>query len=218
VTKVHYEAVRFAQEGVQILLIGHEGHEEVVGTSGEAPEHITIVDGPGAVADLAVPDPARVAWLSQTTLSVDETNETVEALRSKFPLLIDPPSDDICYATQNRQEAVKAIAAESELMIVVGSSNSSNSVRLVEVALTAGAGAAHLVDFAREIDEAWLVGVRTVGVTSGASVPEILVRGVVDWLAERGFTDVEEVSSAQESLLFALPPELRRDLKTAGRS
>jgi len=215
---VHYEAVRFAQEGVQILLIGHEGHEEVVGTSGEAPEHITIVDGPGAVADLAVPDPARVAWLSQTTLSVDETNETVEALRSKFPLLIDPPSDDICYATQNRQEAVKAIAAESELMIVVGSSNSSNSVRLVEVALTAGAGAAHLVDFAREIDEAWLVGVRTVGVTSGASVPEILVRGVVDWLAERGFTDVEEVSSAQESLLFALPPELRRDLKTAGRS
>ena len=218
VTKVHYEAVRFAQEGVQILLIGHEGHEEVVGTSGEAPEHITIVDGPAAVADLAVPDPARVAWLSQTTLSVDETNETVEALRSKFPLLIDPPSDDICYATQNRQEAVKAIAAESELMIVVGSSNSSNSVRLVEVALTAGAGAAHLVDFAREIDDAWLVGVRTVGVTSGASVPEILVRGVVDWLAERGFTDVEEVSSATESLLFALPPELRRDLTTAGRS
>ena len=213
VTKVHHEARRFAEEGFEILLIGHEGHEEVVGTSGEAPEHITLVDGPGAVADLELDDPTRVAWLSQTTLSVDETNETVDALRTRFPLLLDPPSDDICYATQNRQEAIKAVAAESELVIVVGSRNSSNSVRLVEVALTAGARAAYLVDYAAEIDEAWLDGVRTVGVTSGASVPEVLVRGVVDWLAERGYGDVQEISSAEEHLLFALPPELRRDLK-----
>ncbi len=216
VTKVHHEARRFAEEGFEILLIGHEGHEEVVGTSGEAPEHITLVSGPGAVDSLELADPTRVAWLSQTTLSVDETNETVGALRSKFPLLLDPPSDDICYATQNRQEAIKVVAAESDLVIVVGSRNSSNSVRLVEVALSAGAGAAHLVDYADEIEDAWLAGVETVGVTSGASVPEVLVRGVVDWLAERGYGDVREVSSAEEHLLFALPPELRRDLKKQG--
>ncbi|HEY5032575.1 MAG TPA: 4-hydroxy-3-methylbut-2-enyl diphosphate reductase, partial [Actinomycetes bacterium] len=155
VTKVHHEARRFAEEGFEILLIGHEGHEEVVGTSGEAPEHITLVDGPGAVDSLELADPTRVAWLSQTTLSVDETNETVGALRRKFPLLLDPPSDDICYATQNRQEAIKVVAAESDLVIVVGSRNSSNSVRLVEVALSAGAGAAHLVDHADEIEDAW---------------------------------------------------------------
>ena len=213
VTKVHHEARRFAEEGFEILLIGHEGHEEVVGTSGEAPEHITLVDGPASVAALELADPTRVAWLSQTTLSVDETNETVEALRTRFPLLLDPPSDDICYATQNRQEAIKIVAAESDLVIVVGSRNSSNSVRLVEVALAAGAGAAYLVDYAAEIEEAWLEGVSTVGVTSGASVPEVLVRGVVDWLAERGYGDVQEISSAEEHLLFALPPELRRDLK-----
>jgi 4-hydroxy-3-methylbut-2-enyl diphosphate reductase len=213
VTKVHHEARRFAEEGFEILLIGHEGHEEVVGTSGEAPEHITLVDGPGAVASLELADPTRVAWLSQTTLSVDETNETVDALRTRFPLLLDPPSDDICYATQNRQEAIKVVAAESDLVIVVGSRNSSNSVRLVEVALAAGAAAAYLVDYAAEIDAAWLDGVSTVGVTSGASVPEVLVRGVVDWLAEHGYGDVQEVSSAEEHLLFALPPELRRDLK-----
>jgi 4-hydroxy-3-methylbut-2-enyl diphosphate reductase len=218
VTKVHMEARRFANEGYQILLIGHEGHEEVVGTAGEAPQHITLVDGPEAAAGLELADPDHVAWLSQTTLSVDETNQTVSALRARFPALVDPPSDDICYATQNRQEAVKAIAAESELVVVVGSDNSSNSVRLVEVARAAGARAAYLVDSAAEIDGRWLDGVRTVGVTSGASVPEILVRGVLDRLAEHGFDDVKEVRSADETLLFALPPELRRDLRAAERA
>ncbi len=218
VTKVHVEARRFAEEGFQILLIGHEGHEEVVGTAGEAPEHITLVDGPSAAAGIEVADEGRVAWLSQTTLSVDETSETVRALRERFPAMIDPPSDDICYATQNRQEAVKVVAAGSDLVIVVGSKNSSNSVRLVEVALTAGAAAARLVDAAAEIDDAWLEGVTTVGVTSGASVPELLVEGVLAWLAERGYADVQEVRSAEEHLLFALPPELRRDLKAARTS
>jgi 4-hydroxy-3-methylbut-2-enyl diphosphate reductase len=218
VTKVHNEARRFADEGFQILLIGHEGHEEVVGTSGEAPDHITLVDSPAAAATVSVPDPDRVAWLSQTTLSVDETTETVEALRGRFPALLDPPSDDICYATQNRQESVKEIAARSQLVLVVGSRNSSNSVRLVEVARSAGADAAYLVDEAAEIDDAWLDGVTTVGLTSGASVPEILVRGVLEHLAARGFGQVEEVRSAEEHLLFALPPELRRDLKAAERS
>jgi 4-hydroxy-3-methylbut-2-enyl diphosphate reductase len=215
VTKVHHEARRFAADDYDILLIGHEGHEEVIGTTGEAPEHIHLVDGPGDVDNIVVRDPDKVAWLSQTTLSVDETLETVRLLRERFPALLDPPSDDICYATQNRQIAVKEIAAESELVIVVGSTNSSNSVRLVEVALEAGASAAHLVDRAFDIQEAWLEGVSTVGVTSGASVPEILVRGVLDWLAERGFGEVREVVSAEESLLFALPPELRRDMKAA---
>jgi 4-hydroxy-3-methylbut-2-en-1-yl diphosphate reductase len=218
VTKVHMEARRFADEGYRILLIGHEGHEEVVGTSGEAPEDITIVDGPEAVADLEVPDQSRVAWLSQTTLSVDETEQTVHALRERFPALLDPPSDDICYATQNRQEAVKAVAAEADVVVVVGSDNSSNSVRLVEVARAAGARAAYLVDSAADLDDRWLDGARTVGVTSGASVPEVLVRGVLDRLAEAGFDDVEEVRAAEETLLFALPPELRRDLKAAGRA
>jgi 4-hydroxy-3-methylbut-2-en-1-yl diphosphate reductase len=218
VTKVHNEARRFAEEGFQILLIGHHGHEEVVGTSGEAPEHITIVDSPEAAAHLTVDDPDRLAWLSQTTLSVDETDQTVQALRERFPALVDPPSDDICYATQNRQEAVKQIAAESDLVLVVGSRNSSNSVRLVEVSLTAGARAAQLVDGAEDIDQAWLDGVSTVGVTSGASVPEVLVEGVLAWLAERGYADVQQVTSAEEHLLFALPPELRRDLKGAQRA
>ncbi|HEX6919375.1 MAG TPA: 4-hydroxy-3-methylbut-2-enyl diphosphate reductase [Actinomycetes bacterium] len=216
VTKVHHEARRFAADEFDILLIGHEGHEEVIGTTGEAPEHIHLVDGPGDVDNVVVRDPEKVAWLSQTTLSVDETLETVRLLRERFPALLDPPSDDICYATQNRQLAVKKIAAEADLMIVVGSTNSSNSVRLVEVALEAGAKDGRLVDKASEIDEAWLDGVSTVGVTSGASVPEILVRGVIDWLGERGYGDVQEVVSAEESLLFALPPELRRDMKAAG--
>jgi 4-hydroxy-3-methylbut-2-enyl diphosphate reductase len=215
VTKVHKEAVRFADEGYDILLIGHEGHEEVIGTTGEAPEHIKLVDGPEGVADVEVRDPSRVAWLSQTTLSVDETEQTVAKLRERFPLLIDPPSDDICYATQNRQVAVKRIAAQSDLLIVVGSTNSSNSVRLVEVALEAGAGAAYLVDRAEEIDPAWFEGVTTVGLTSGASVPEELVQGVLALLAERGYSDVEEVRSAQEKLLFALPHELRRNLNNS---
>jgi 4-hydroxy-3-methylbut-2-enyl diphosphate reductase len=216
VTKVHKEAVRFAEEDYDILLIGHEGHEEVVGTTGEAPEHIILVDGPEAVAGVEVRDPAKVAWLSQTTLSVDETTETVDRLRTRFPLLLDPPSDDICYATQNRQTAVKRIAAESDLVIVVGSKNSSNSVRLVEVALESGAAAAHLVDYASEISEDWLADVVTVGVTSGASVPEDLVDGVLAWLAERGYGTVELVRSAEEKLLFALPPELRKDMRNAG--
>jgi 4-hydroxy-3-methylbut-2-enyl diphosphate reductase len=213
VTKVHHEARRFAADDYDILLIGHEGHEEVVGTTGEAPEHIHLVEGPGDVGSVRVRDPEKVAWLSQTTLSVDETLETVRLLRERFPALLDPPSDDICYATQNRQVAVKEIAVGADLVIVVGSTNSSNSVRLVEVALEMGAKDSRLVDKAAELDEAWLDGVTVVGVTSGASVPEILVRGVLDWLAERGYTDVEEVRSAEESLLFALPPELRRDMK-----
>ena len=213
VTKVHHEAKRFAADDYDILLIGHDGHEEVVGTTGEAPEHIHLVDGPTDVASIEVRDPSKVAWLSQTTLSVDETLETVRRLRERFPALLDPPSDDICYATQNRQVAVKEISAGADLVIVVGSTNSSNSVRLVEVAKEAGAKDSRLVDKASELDDAWVEGATVVGVTSGASVPEILVRGVLDWLAERGFTDVEEVSSAEESLLFALPPELRRDMR-----
>lgn len=213
VTKVHKEAVRFAKDDYDILLIGHEGHEEVIGTSGEAPDHVTLVDGPGDVHNVEVRDESKVVWLSQTTLSVDETMETVDALKEKFPQLISPPSDDICYATQNRQVAVKQIAAESDLVIVVGSKNSSNSVRLVEVALGAGATTGHLVDYASELDEAWLEGVRTVGVSSGASVPEVLVDGVLEWLAERGFADVEVVQPMRESITFSLPKELRRDLR-----
>jgi len=213
VTKVHVEARRFAEDDYDIVLIGHEGHEEVVGTTGEAPEHIRLVDGPGEAATVTVRDPDRVAYLSQTTLSVDETNATVAALRERFPLLQGPPSADICYATSNRQLAVKDIAASADLVLVVGSRNSSNSVRLVEVALDAGAQAAHLVDDASEIDEMWLAGVSTVGLTSGASVPEELVTEVLDWLAARGYADVTEVDSAQEHLLFALPQELRRDIK-----
>jgi 4-hydroxy-3-methylbut-2-enyl diphosphate reductase len=210
VTKVHNEARRFAAQDYDILLIGHEGHEEVVGTTGEAPAHIHLVDGSAGSDTVEVRDPAKVAWLSQTTLSVDETTETVSALRKRFPLLIDPPSDDICYATQNRQVAVKQIAADSDVVIVVGSLNSSNSVRLVEVARDAGARAAYLVDDASGIDPSWLDGVSTVGVTSGASVPEDLVAGVLAQLADSGFTDVEEVEAVQERMVFGLPRELRK--------
>jgi 4-hydroxy-3-methylbut-2-en-1-yl diphosphate reductase len=218
VTKVHHEAKRFAGDDFDILLIGHAGHEEVEGTSGEAPEHIQLVQGPADVDGILVRDPSKVAWLSQTTLSVDETLETVEAIRERFPLLLDPPSDDICYATQNRQLAVKEIAHDADLVIVVGSSNSSNSVRLAEVALEAGAKAAHRVDDASEIDDAWLEGVAKVSVTSGASVPESLVDGVLGYLADRGFPEAQAVHSAEESLIFALPPELRRDLRAAARA
>jgi 4-hydroxy-3-methylbut-2-enyl diphosphate reductase len=217
VTKVHAEARRFAADGHDILLIGHEGHEEVVGTAGEAPAHIQLVGGPDEVGTVEVRDPQRVAWLSQTTLSVDETLQTVAALRERFPDLVDPPSDDICYATQNRQSAVKVIASRCDLVLVVGSDNSSNSVRLVEVALEAGARASHLIDDASEADEAWLAGVTVVGVTSGASVPEVLVRQLLDWLADRGYGDVEHVAAAEETLLFALPPELRRDVRRRER-
>lgn len=216
VTKVHKEAVRFASEDYDILLIGHDGHEEVEGTAGEAPEHIQIVNSPDEVDKVTVRDPDKVIWISQTTLSVDETMETVRRLRERFPTLQDPPSDDICYATQNRQVAVKKLAPECDLVIVVGSTNSSNSVRLVEVALNAGARASYLVDYAKEIDEAWFEGVRTVGVSSGASVPEILVDEVLAYLAERGYGQVEEVRTATEDLMFSLPRELRADLKKAG--
>jgi len=211
VTKVHNEARRFAAQGYDILLIGHEGHEEVVGTTGEAPAHIRLVDGPGESAKTEVRDPAKVAWLSQTTLSVDETQETVAALRKRFPLLVDPPSDDICYATQNRQAAVKQIAGESDVVLVVGSRNSSNSVRLVEVARDAGAGASYLVEDAGAIQPEWLADASTVGLTSGASVPEDLVDGVLVRLAESGFTEVEDVEAVPERMQFALPHELRRE-------
>ncbi|NTW39224.1 MAG: 4-hydroxy-3-methylbut-2-enyl diphosphate reductase [Cellulomonadaceae bacterium] len=217
VTKVHKEAVRFATDDMDILLIGHAGHEEVEGTAGEAPEHIQVVNSPDEVDSIVVRDPEKVVWLSQTTLSVDETMETVRRLRERFPHLQDPPSDDICYATQNRQVAVKKLAPECDLVIVVGSANSSNSVRLVEVALDAGATASYRIDRAAEIDPAWLEGVSTVGVSSGASVPEILVRDVLDRLAEAGFGAVEEVRTATEDLMFSLPRELRADLKAAGQ-
>ena len=216
VTKVHSEAKRFAAEGYQIILVGHEGHEEVVGTMGEAPGVMTLVENPADAAHVAVPDTDRLVWLSQTTLSVDETLATVDVLQERFPNLVSPPSDDICYATQNRQAAVKAIAPQCDIFVVVGSGNSSNSVRLVEVALEAGARAAHRVDYADELDDAWFDGAGVVGVSSGASVPEILVDDVLAWLRERGYGTVEEVFTAEETLIFALPPELRRDLKAAG--
>jgi 4-hydroxy-3-methylbut-2-enyl diphosphate reductase len=215
VTKVHAEAKRFASEGYEIILIGHEGHEEVVGTMGEAPEVMTLVDGPAHAVEVEIKNPEKLIWLSQTTLSVDETLQTVDALKERFPHLISPPSDDICYATQNRQGAVKTIAPQSDVVIVVGSGNSSNSVRLAEVALEAGAKAAYRVDYAAELDESWFENATTVGLTSGASVPEILVEEVIEWLAVRGFADLEEVSTAEEHLVFALPPELRRDMKAA---
>jgi len=210
VTKVHKEAQRFQRDGYHILLVGHEGHEEVEGTAGEAPEVTHLVDGVEGVAKL--PDflqDEKLIWLSQTTLSVDETITIVNKLRERFPHLENPPSDDICYATQNRQESVKAIAPQCDLMIVVGSKNSSNSVRLVEVALEAGAKASHLVDFAKEIDKSWLEGVQTVGVTCGASVPELLVREVLEFLDEHGYSDVEQVTTSTETTTFALPRDLR---------
>ena len=209
VTKVHNEARRFAAKDYDILLVGHEGHEEVVGTAGEAPSRVRLVDGADGAAQVEVRDPSKVVWLSQTTLSVDETIQTVNALRERFPDLLDPPSDDICYATQNRQAAVKAIATQADLVIVVGSPNSSNSVRLVEVARDYGAPAAYLVDDAGEVDERWLDGVTTIGVTSGASVPEELVVAVLDKLDGHGFGDVEEVEAVEEHVTFGLPRELR---------
>src|SRR6185312_1606252 len=216
VTKVHKEAVRFSREDKHILLIGHEGHEEVEGTYGEAPESTTIVNNPAEARTVQVEDPDNLIWLSQTTLSVDEAMEIVEILRERFPKLQDPPSDDICYATTNRQGAIKEIAPQADLVIVVGSANSSNSVRLMEVALEYGAKTSHRVDFANEIDEAWFEGAASVGVTSGASVPEILVQDVLRLLADYGYSDVEEVVTAQEDILFSLPKELRATMKAAG--
>ena len=208
VTKVHRETARMAEAGHQIVLIGHAGHEEVEGTVGEAPEHIHVMD-PARPDELALDGSAPVSWVSQTTLAVDETMRAVAGLRDRFPGLVDPPSDDICYASQNRQEAVAGIAPECELVIVVGSANSSNSRRLVEVALNAGADAAHLIDRAADADERWLDGVRTVGVSSGASVPEPLVADLLGWLAARGFADVQPVTLTEETLTFSLPIELR---------
>lgn len=216
VTKVHKEAVRFAKSDYDIILVGHEGHEEVEGTYGEAPDHIQVVGTPEEVDNIEVRDPNKVVWLSQTTLSVDETMETVRRLRERFPNLQDPPSDDICYATQNRQEVVKTIAPQVDLMIVVGSANSSNSVRLVEVAIDAGAGAAQRIDKADELDLAWLEGVSTVGITSGASVPDILVRDLIARLQELGFGEAEEVRTRTETITFALPRNLREALKRKG--
>jgi 4-hydroxy-3-methylbut-2-enyl diphosphate reductase len=211
VTKVHREASRFARDGYEILLIGHRGHEEVEGTMGFAPERTTLVNSPADVQAITVKDPDHVVWLSQTTLSVDETMQTVRLLRERFPNLEDPPSDDICYATQNRQVAIKKVAQEADLVIVVGSANSSNTVRLVDVALENGATAAYRVDYASEIAQAWLDGVLTVGVTSGASVPEVLVQEVLDDLADAGYSSVEQIVTAEEDLMFSLPRELRTD-------
>jgi len=218
VTKVHHEVKRFANEDFDILLIGHEGHEEVEGTAGEAPNNVILVDGLDQVDKIKVRDENKVIWLSQTTLSVDETVIMVDALRKRFPALQNPPSDDICYATQNRQVAIKQIAPQADLVIVVGSTNSSNSVRLVEVSKEYGAKAAYLVDYASECKEEWLEGVETVGVSSGASVPELLVKDLLTWLAERGFGEVETVTAMEEHLMFAIPQELRKDLKAAGKA
>ena len=217
VTKVHNEVKRFAADDLQILLIGHQGHEEVEGTAGEAPKNVTVIDGIEDIKNLEVADENKLAWLSQTTLSVDETLATVAALKQKFPNLMDPPSDDICYATQNRQTAIKQIAPRTDLVLVVGSVNSSNSVRLVEVAKEYGAKSAYLIDFASEVKEEWFNGVETIGVSSGASVPEELVSELLDSLAARGFSDVEIVTAMEERLQFAIPQELRRDLKQAGQ-
>lgn len=217
VTKVHQEARRFAKDDLQILLIGHEGHEEVEGTAGEAPDHVKLVDGLDGARSVEI-DPNRgVAWLSQTTLSVDETLDAVAILKQRFPNLQDPPSDDICYATQNRQVAIKQIAPQADLVLVVGSKNSSNSVRLVEVALEYGAKAGYLIDYANQLEDNWFEGVEIIGVSSGASVPEILVTDLLTELAARGYSDVETVTAMEEHLLFAIPPELRKDLRAAGK-
>ena len=217
VTKVHREVQRFAAEEYDILLIGHEGHEEVEGTAGEAPDHVQLVDGKEGIENAKVKDPKKVIWLSQTTLSVDETMETVLKLREKFPTLQNPPSDDICYATQNRQVAIKKVGSESDLVLVIGSANSSNTVRLVEVALEAGAKAAYRIDYASEIKEEWFEGVETVGVSSGASAPEELVDEVLEYLEKRQFGTPIEITTAEEDVQFSLPKELRKDLKQAGQ-
>ena len=209
VTKVHREAERFSRTGFHILLVGHEGHEEVEGTMGHAPDQTTLVNNPDEADVIEVPETDKLIWLSQTTLSVDETMETVRRLRLRFPHLQDPPSDDICYATQNRQVAIKKIAHECDLVLIVGSSNSSNSVRLVEVALEVGARAAYRVDYASEVKQEWFDGVETVGISSGASVPEHLVDELLSDIRQAGFSHVETVTTATEDLMFSLPKELR---------
>jgi 4-hydroxy-3-methylbut-2-en-1-yl diphosphate reductase len=213
VTKVHTQARRYAEQGYRIVLIGHAGHEEVEGTTGEAPDAIVLVESVEDAEDLQIGD-ARIAYITQTTLSVDETREIVDVLRRRFPHIEGPAREDICYATSNRQWAVKELLGEVDLLLVVGSRNSSNSLRLVEVARAAGV-AAHLVDDASEIDERWLDGVEVAGVTSGASAPERLVRGVCDWFSARGVRDIGEFRSAFEDVAFRLPVELRRAERSA---
>jgi 4-hydroxy-3-methylbut-2-en-1-yl diphosphate reductase len=208
VTKVHLEARRFAREGSTILLIGHEGHEEVIGTSGEAPEHIRLVGDVEEARAVDVPDPSRVSYLSQTTLSVDETNQIIDVLRERFPDIQAPPRDDICYATQNRQDAVKEVARGSDVVLVIGSDNSSNSNRLVEVSRALGTPA-HLIDDETEIDPGWLDGAEVVGVTSGASAPEWLVERVVEHLRGRGASEVQELQVTEEHMAFGLPRGVR---------
>ena len=214
VTKVHAEAKRYAAAGLEVVLIGHEGHQEVVGTMGEAPESIRLVEAPDDVDALEVSDPERVAYITQTTLSMDDTVAIVERLRQRFPMLHQPKKDDICYATQNRQDAVKALAKESDVILVVGSETSSNSKRLVEVARAEGVPA-YLVDEASQIDPAWFEGTDTVGLTSGASAPEVLVEGVIEWFRERGCTEVRTVLVTEESVEFAMPAILSRKLATS---
>ncbi|HEY4412710.1 MAG TPA: 4-hydroxy-3-methylbut-2-enyl diphosphate reductase [Gaiellaceae bacterium] len=213
VTKVHTQARRFAEQGYRVVLIGHAGHEEVEGTTGEAPDATTLVESVED-AERLQSDDARMAYITQTTLSVDETREIIEVLRRRFPHIQGPAREDICYATSNRQWAVKELLGEVDLLLVVGSRNSSNSLRLVEVARGAGVDA-HLVDDASEIDEGWLAGVDVVGVTSGASAPERLVRGVCDWFRAHGVRDIEEFRSAFEDVVFRLPVELRRAERSA---
>jgi 4-hydroxy-3-methylbut-2-enyl diphosphate reductase len=212
VTKVHREAVRFADADYDILLIGHEGHEEVVGTSGEAPEHIQLVEGPDDVANVTVRDPDKVVWLSQTTLSVDETMETVRRLRERFPKIQGPAAQDICYATENRQLAVKAVAPMCQLLLVVGSQNSSNSRRLVEVCVKEGV-ASHLIDDLSEVRSEWLEGVDKIAVTAGASAPENLVQELIESLRGRGYGELEEVEIKEEDVRFNLPSELNRTVQ-----
>jgi 4-hydroxy-3-methylbut-2-enyl diphosphate reductase len=211
VTKVHVSARRFAADGYTIVMIGHEGHEEVEGTTGEAPESIVLVQTVEEVAGLDVPDPERVAFITQTTLSVDETAEIIAALRAKFPAIVSSKSDDICYATTNRQIAVKQLASECELVLVIGSTNSSNSNRLVEVAREHGAGS-HLIDNHTQVREEWLEGVETVGITSGASAPDELVEALVDSFRERGAEEVSELRTVHEDVRFMLPKEIREEL------
>ena len=213
VTKVHVEARKFAADGYTIILIGHEGHEEVEGTTGEAPDSIVLVQTAEEVAELEVADPSRVAFITQTTLSVDETAQIIAALRERFPEITSPKSDDICYATTNRQLAVKQLARECDLVLVIGSRNSSNSNRLVEVAREHGADS-HLIDFATQVKEGWLEGVETVGITSGASAPEELVEGLVKFFRDRGATDVSELRTVDEDVRFMLPKVIREDLKS----
>jgi 4-hydroxy-3-methylbut-2-enyl diphosphate reductase len=209
VTKVHREAVKFAGEGYTIVLIGHAGHEEVEGTMGEAPDHIVLVETEADVDTLEVDDPTRIAYISQTTLSVDETRAIINRLRDKFPHITGPRTDDICYATTNRQAAVKQMAPLCDLVLVIGSRNSSNSNRLVEVAREHGA-ASHLIDTESQVEEAWLDGVETVGITSGASAPEELVRRLVEFFRARGVEDVSEFEVVQEDVRFMLPKTIRQ--------